>query len=210
MMRLPSLLFFGLLTLLAGCGGQLMQRALDRVVTPDMETQGIGEIEALTAAHAPEMIVWMLDVDRASRLLLAEERDGVLNWRTLDNVRFYTRDGLIIGTRGLGFDLMTADNGNAAAVIASGRAGQVPRVHRLLDGEDNLAIRSYICDIRPVGAEQVQTDVAHFVTALRVDETCHSPRGNIENRHWVLNGRILQTEQTFSQDLGRFRILYLP
>lgn len=195
------------LTALAGCSGQ---GVLQRFAGPVPGVSGPEELDALARAGAPQMIVRMPDRGIASTLRLAETRNGVQAWRALDNVQIYIRDGIIIGTRGLGNDLMTADTGPAADLIRRGQAGRITRIHRMLDGEDRLEIRSWICDITPVGPEPVRTGEDSHVTALRVDETCHSPRGGLTNRHWVLNGAILQSEQVFSQNPGRILVLFLP
>ncbi|MBK6465900.1 MAG: YjbF family lipoprotein [Rhodobacter sp.] len=205
-LRLVSLV--ALLTL-GACGSDLSGKALQRIAgaPPGVDPP---EMQRLTAADAPILIVRLLDRGQASSLRKAGQRDGVISWRALDNVRLYTRDGMIVATRGLSFDLMTSDTGDAASLIASGRDGQVVRVLRLMDGEDRLEIRSYFCDIIPVGPEQIRTGERERTMTLRVDETCSNPRGDISNRYWVLGGRILQAEQTFSPEIGRVQILLLP
>ncbi len=206
--RIFILLLIVLLGLTA-CSDQVRQTALQRLTGPTPGVQS-EEVQRLVAADAPILIVRLLDRGTASSLLLAAERDRVQRWRALDNVQIYTRDGLIIGTRGLSFDLMTSDPGPAAAIIAAGQAGEVPRIDRLMDGNDRLQIRSYVCDIVPVGPEEIRTGERETTSTLRTDETCYNPRGNVLNRYWVSAGRILQAEQTFSPDIGRVQILFLP
>ncbi|MCZ0964366.1 YjbF family lipoprotein [Paracoccus benzoatiresistens] len=166
-------------------------------------------MQGLIAAGAPQMIVWLLDQDRASTLVLAGMRDGVARWRAADNVQIYTRDGMIIGTRGMAFDLMTIDADQAVPVITSGMTGQITRIHRQLDGQDRLKITSYVCDIVPAGSETIRTGETSYASTLRVDEQCYSPSGDLENRYWLHDGQILQSEQIFNRDVGRIRILFL-
>ncbi|VDC33978.1 YjbF family lipoprotein [Pseudogemmobacter humi] len=190
--------------LLAGCTGRVAQEMVDRYG---------GSVPGEAAAPpegAARLIVRLPKAGQAALLHEAGGRDGVRRWQASDNVQIYTRDGLIIGTRGLGHDLMSSDPGAAAALIAAGRSGQLPRIYRLLDGEDRLEIRSYICDILPANSEKIRIGENEWTMALRVNETCHSPRGALSATHWVKDGRILQSIQTFDPALGPVDILFMP
>ena len=196
---------------LAGCGGTaldgLASRLLQRASGPVIGT-GDAEFQRLIAEDAPRLVVWLLDRDIAASLLQAGARDGVIRWRAADNVQIYTRNGQIIGTRGLADDLMTAEDSGLSAALAGG--GQITRIQRFLDGQDRITIRSYVCDLVPAGTETVRTGDTTTTTARRVDETCHSPGGDFTNHHWLLGGRILQTEQYLGAGIGRVRLLFLP
>lgn len=208
MKALAKLMMAALPLFLTGCNMSPSDAIMYSIVGPKLgEDQD--EMQALITAGAPQMAVWLLDRDQASSLLLAGERDGVTQWRALDNVRLYFRDGVLIETRGLGHDLMTTDLGNGVGVIISGQAGQITRIHRQLDGQDRLEITSYICDILPMGRETIRTGEASHADTLRVDEQCYSPAGDFENRYWLQGGQILQSEQIFNRDVGRLRILFL-
>lgn len=209
MSRRARLLVFAVLALsLAGCGSNLPIRTLERLTgAPPGVKQD--EMQHLVAAGADRLILRLPQQNMSSLLLEAGNRDGVRRWRTLDNVQIYTKDGQIIGTRGLGHDLMSADIGTAE-LIAAGRAGQGIRIHRALDGEDRLEIRSYVCDVRTMGQERIQVDEAKWMMTLRVDEICHSPRGGMENRHWVADGRVIRSISTFSDPIGPLELVFMP
>jgi hypothetical protein len=208
MRALRKLMIGALPALLLGCSSSPADLAMTAISGRNLGAE-TAEMQRLVAAGAPQMIVWLLDQDRATTLVLAGTRDGVARWRAADNVQIYTRDGMIIGTRGLSFDLMTADVGAAGPVITSGRSGQITRIHRQLDGQDRMKITSYICDILPAGSETIRTGETSYASTLRVDEQCFSPSGDIENRYWLRDGQILQSEQIFNRDVGRIRILFL-
>ncbi len=191
--------------LLAGCSGQVSQSVLASYTgrTP-------GERVPAPSAEAARLVVRIPQHGLSALLYEAGGRDGVRRWQASDNVQIYTRDGLIIGTRGLGHDLMSTDPGPAAALITGEKAGQVPRIHRLLDGEDRLEIRAYLCDITPGAVERIRTGEAEWTMARRIDEICHSPRARLTNTHWVKDGRIVQTIQSFDPGLGPVDLLFLP
>ena len=204
MMAMAPLMILAAL-ILSGCSGRTSEALLARYAG-----SAPGEVVSAAPPGAARLIVRIPKAELAALLHDAGTRDGVRRWQASDNVQIYTQDGMIIGTRGLGHDLMSADTGTAAALISQGRGGQSPRIYRLLDGEDRLEIRSYICDIIPARAEQVRIGEDEWTTALRVNETCHSPRGALSGTHWVKDGRILQSIQTFDPGFGPVDILFLP
>jgi hypothetical protein len=208
MRSLATLLIAALPLLLAGCESKPSDAITEYLAGPPLGEEQ-AEMQALIAAGAPRMAAWLLDRDQATSLLLAGERNGVTQWRALDNARLYFRDGVLIQTRGLGHDLMTTDLGNGIGVITSGQAGQITRIHRQLDGQDRLEITSYVCDILPMGRETIRTGETSHAETLRVDEQCFGPAGDFENRYWLQGGQILQSEQIFNRDVGRLRILFL-
>jgi hypothetical protein len=197
--------------LLGGCvAGGTVTRAVTRLSGSQMD-RAPDQMARLAAAGAPAAGIWILTTGVASRLVAEGSRDGVIRWRSLENTQVYTRDGMIIGTRGLGHDLMTADPGDAATLILAAGTGQTTRIHRVLDGEDRLVIRAFVCDIAPVGMESIYKDaVGNPVRALRVDELCYGPSGNFKNHHWLRNGRIEQTIQFIGPEIGRIQLRFLP
>ncbi|SED91515.1 YjbF family lipoprotein, partial [Rhodobacter sp. 24-YEA-8] len=107
---LAILLLAGLV--LSSCSGRTSDALLARYA-------GSAPGEAVTAAPAgaARLIVRIPKTGQSALLHEAGARDGVRRWQASDNVQIYTRDGMIIGTRGLGNDLMSADTGAAAALI---------------------------------------------------------------------------------------------
>lgn len=170
------------------------------------------EMQALIAADAPRLILRLPAHQRASTLLLAGERAGVKRWRSADNVQIYTREGLVIGTRGLGFDLMTTSTSpEAAAAITAALPGQLTRLHRLPDGSGALQLQGWICDILPRGSETIRLSEHRSAATLRVEERCHGPDGGFSNHYWLRGGKIVQSWQQISarSRLGQLQLLFL-
>lgn len=198
--------------LLAGCGPGTSDRLMrlggvTRGTVPGTDPAGV---QALIDAGAPRMVLRIPARALAVTLLGDGPRDGVLRWRGTDNAQILTRDGMIVGTRGLAHDLMTVEAGALTAMILSGTAGQDQRIHRLLDGEDGMEIQSWVCDIAPAGSATVRVGETETVTALKITETCHGPRGDFTNTHWTRGGRIIQSHQYAGPDLEHLQILFLP
>jgi hypothetical protein len=98
-------------------------------------------------------------------------------WQTLDGITLSMRQGLLVATRGLGDDLMSAEVDGVLALLrgASGE-GPVPHIRSRLDGEDRTEFRSYQCR-RDAGG----TDAG----LRRVEVLCISPQDRFTNTYWL-------------------------
>lgn len=199
---------------LAACGVGGEVGTDGQQLLPPMPGVDANGVEALIASgRAPRIQLDLVDTGRSALLVFAGgtgEAGGVTRWRTVDNTQIYTRDGLVTGTRGLSFDLMTAETGAAAAAILEGRRAQVTRFHTYLDGDDRTRTRAYVCDIEPLGAEETRLPDGRVLAGLMVRETCHNPERTFTNLHLLSNGRIVRTLQFISDRAGRAQILFPP
>ncbi len=205
-----------MLALLAGCAvAPELPGKLLRAATGDAAQAPVSRDEAelahlLANPATPKVVMRIPAQGVAVSLLLEGERDGVQRWRTTDNVQIHTRKGLILGTRGLGHDLMTVDTGAAATLIAAEADGQIVRMHRVLTGDDSLELQSWVCDIQPGARARLRVGEAAWAETRILRETCHGPRGGFENRHWVASGVIRQSWQYAGPELGVIQLLFLP
>lgn len=166
------------------------------------------QAERLIAAGVPRMELALIDRGTSALLVKAGERDSISTWRTVDNTQIFTRRGLVIGTRGLAFDMMSAETGGAETPILGGRTAQIQRFYTYLDGDDRTEIRAYVCDISPAGAKSVEIPSGSPISGALVREVCHSPGGNFTNLYVVREGRILLTLQFISDRVGHAQILF--
>lgn len=200
--------FFAALSLaaLAACSPAARQGMVTRMV--GLPVSDDAELQAL-ATSAPRALAQLPKHNLAAVVLLAGSRDGVERWRTAERIEIYTRRGMVIGTRGLGDDLMDLDEGGATAVIMAHAHGRVSRIYRALDGEGRIEIRAYICDIVPQGPTTLARDGGP-VSAFLVQETCHGPRDAFVNQYWVKGGKLLQSEQNLATSAGPLRLFNQP
>jgi hypothetical protein len=116
-------------------------------------------------------------------------------WQTLDGITLSMRQGLLVATRGLGDDLMSAEVDGVLALLrgASGE-GPVPHIRSRLDGEDRTEFRSYQCR-RDAGG----TDAG----LRRVEVLCISPQDRFTNTYWLNSaGAVIRSRQWISPALG--------
>jgi hypothetical protein len=154
------------------------------------------QFRALLATTAPAIVVSVEERDAATGFLRQTSRDGVETWISPDNVALYLQAGFLVGTRGLGGDMMSADIGQSAALVLGRGTGQVERFMSFLDGNDQVTIRSYVCDIESRGGREIATPTGQAQTVL-MQERCTNPTQEFQNLYWVsaATGEIVQSRQ---------------
>ncbi|WP_225026137.1 YjbF family lipoprotein [Xinfangfangia pollutisoli] len=191
-MRGLRLLGAGLaLAALAGCGsnGSPFDRLLHK-------SQPSPRFLALHQAGAPVLSVNILNRKALAVMFLETRRAGVESWISADGVALQTADGFLVGARGMGDELMSADVSASRALVLAGRAGQAQRFHSMLDGNNQIRTRSFVCDISLRGPRELDERGAK-VTVRLMQEDCHNPEFSFSNLYWVTQSgaRIIQSRQ---------------
>mgnify|MGYP005847994247 CR=1 FL=1 len=119
--------------------------------------------------------------------------DGT-RWITQDGIALTERDGLVIATRGLPGDLMSADVAEIAAALRAGGAARAARVHRYLDDSNRIVTRAWRCRIVPEGREEV-TLPGGRQQLRRFRERCVGAQVAFDNFYWMSDGRVWQSIQ---------------
>ena len=116
----------------------------------------------------------------AAVVIEAGQNGSYINWQALDGVGITTLKGLLISTRGLGFDLMASDVEGISSFIKHEHEtiGHGLRVHSYLDGENQEVVIKFGCSYERIAYETVKS----------VIESCTSESVSIQNRFW-LNSR---------------------
>lgn len=145
-------------------------------LTPEVRAQ-FGE--------APLMVATLEELSIASILIGVEENRGVFTFSTPDGVSFAFNQGLLVSSRGLGFDLMDADNADIRSAIRAGGVTEAIRIHRYLDGLNQIEIHGFICDV--VKSERGQFRESCYGDELQFQNTYQlDPNGNIAaSRQWI-------------------------
>lgn len=137
-----------------------------------------------------------------SELLFVEDlRNGDnVSWVSPSNEMISLQNGLLISTRGAGYDLLSADVRDVFLALALDRPRAV-RVHRYLDGQNHVLVKSFICEYE----RSFDTTTAYFrvVPVTRVEETCYGLDREFSNHYWVSSaGEIVRAEQWVSPSIG--------
>ncbi|RFP86537.1 hypothetical protein DZK27_14060 [Rhodobacteraceae bacterium 63075] len=209
----PLTLVFGTLCLvfaLASCGNQpgrglvmksITSGALKKNQAPanaDMPSQQ--ELEA-NISHA------LANSDKRLSIVVIEKRDSfsflteisqngpIRTWASPDRRTLSTSSGLIVATRGLGFDLMSASLPGSKALVTSRKAGQAQRVLRYLDGENQKQELRFSCRVSRGKPQKIAIGEIRAST-ITMTESCRSSGASFENTYLVDGrGRIVQSRQ---------------
>ena len=132
-------------------------------------------------------------------LTIGDAKGNVVTWATTDGSTFTLRDGVLIQTRGLGPDLMSAQAPSLADLQTNGGTHQ--RLYFSLGEDDQTVRRTYDCTVSVLGRELIEVfSKTHTVT--RVAETCARPQGSITNEYWIEGATIRKSRQFASGAVG--------
>lgn len=220
-MRVASKLVAGivLLVALAGCGndktgpnpvvsaiGAMAKSSVAKVKSGKSDGTVTGKAvtaaeqrAALEAAGKPILLVSSATLGQTGLLTIFDSKGDVLTWKTPDGVTFSQRGGVLIQTRGLGADLMSAQAPSVGQLMQAGDGYQ--RIYYFLGGDDQGTRRTYDCRTAVVGAESIEIlGRAHKTT--HITELCERPLGKLTNDYWVEGGSVRKSRQWVSGAIG--------
>lgn len=128
-----------------------------------------------------------------------DTKGDVVTWTTTDGTTFTLKNGVLIQTRGLGPDLMSAAVPTVAQLRNDG--GTHPRAYFFLAEDDAAARRDYVCTMSGAGNETIEIyGRAH--RTLRLREECIRPEGKITNDYWFEGTAVRKSRQWTSPGSG--------
>lgn len=176
--------------LLAGC-----QPALQSIV--GTQTSALATISP-TASAGPVMRVQIPSQNSNADLSRIAISNGVETWLTVDNISLSFRRGVLVASRGLGFDLMGADAQGTLTAIAGHGAPVYRRQMRYLNGVNQSTFLTAGCSMKVIGAETVRGQ-----RLTRLEEECQAGRNTFTNIFWLnASGAIVETRQWVSPEIG--------
>lgn len=200
-------LFILIVSLISGCS------ANDPLVQSSgtLRTVFVGEKRPASAVTADEIeraratatgpLLLVEQVETGGQAILVEiGRNG--DYTTYSNAAgqaLTIRNGILISTRGLGYDLMSSDPGGSEQLVRAGTAGSSTRVYRHLDGEDQEFPTVFACT-----TERLRTGSVTGESDLR--ETCTSGDTTIVNSYRLRGGSLAESVQWVSIESGALRI----
>lgn len=116
------------------------------------------------------------------------------------------RDGVLAGTRGFGFDMMSADTGATARLIRARQAGQATKVLRYLDGLGLERPLPLDCTVA-TGASTTYPFAGQSWSGQQVVERCTGSGLTIANTFIVsAEGAVLSSRQWVTPEIGYITI----
>jgi len=156
----------------------------------------------LKGVKGPLMLANLEDRGAYASLSLSGENNGVRTFVTRDRISLSLRKGVVLATRGLGGDLMSADVSGTEAAI-KGRSKHYQRRLQWLDSQDQTQTQVYTCRMAKVGGETITILGTRFSTR-HLRESCTSDRASYKNDYWIGTSRpvIWQSRQWLGPDTG--------
>lgn len=156
---------------------------------PTLEQQRAAVLSAAAKSQsdAPLLLVELPRSNAVATLVIAAQNGDATTWFDPTGKSITTRGGVVIATRGLGFDLMASDVSGRLAAMKGG-----PATYRLeqkyLNGEYQLFSIGFDCTATRRGGQMT--------------ESCKTASGTIENTFTLRNGAAVAARQWLGGDLG--------
>ena len=171
---------FAALIVLAGCGA----------VVSKISGVAPASLQVAAKPDAPHLSMTLENRNIILTIAKVESQNGVAIYAAADGPQVFLRDGVILGTRGFGPDLMSAQ----APSLATLRSGaDHSRSYTLLDGTDTLRRETFACSLQRKGQS--------------LDETCTSPNRVIRNQFsFDSHGKVVNSRQWLGDSAGYAKI----
>ncbi|MDF2143181.1 YjbF family lipoprotein [Paenirhodobacter sp. CAU 1674] len=124
------------------------------------------------------------------------DRSGVGTWITADGSQLMFEDGIVVGTRGFGADLMASDVSDVLPLVQGMGDGIATHLMTQIDGDDHAVTRAFKCRISRAGIDSVVIGTTLVSTQTMVED-CRGSDTSFANYYWVVpaTGEIVQSSQ---------------
>ncbi|AXI48441.1 hypothetical protein C1J03_22075 [Sulfitobacter sp. SK012] len=229
--KMRSLLVgFAAIVILAGCSSENQKETPLRDVFAGSLKEAVGDRNAelrpvvtVTPKMLAETKIAALQVNPekagGSDFLrrVAQRRDSVPGvveiWSSSDRAQVFLRGGVLVGTRGVGTDIISSNAGATVNAIARRGSGAGQRSYVVSNGDNSTTEIVLNCQIDNLGTEEIIIVNQSFTTS-HLRETCTGgPTGdtNIINQYWVQNssGLVKKSRQWAGPASGYFELILL-
>lgn len=229
-MRLRSLCIGLIATLLAGCSSTSDE-------TNNLAQLWFGSVRALVSPSsetAPQPVVVtpdMLARTKVAALQLNAENTGgtdflkrvsrrsdsyagtVEIWSSSLGVQVFLRNGVIVGSRGLGGDMISADADVTVRALQARANRSGPRRYVVSDGDSTTTDMVFECTVRNMGVQNI-TIVNQVFKTHHLQENCTGGPGGdktLKNDYWVETGTglVKKSRQWIGPTIGYFEAILL-
>jgi len=220
----------GLVSLLAACSSnQGNTQSFSKIVfgsVKELATSGTKDPQQKTVV-TPEMLAQTttaaLQVNPEARggsdfLRRVASRDDSSNgtvevWKSSDDAQIFLRNGIVVGTRGVGGDIIAADANVTVRSLKTRSGGSGIKTFTVSDGDVTTTEYRFRCDLRNLGIKEISI-VNLMVTVDHIGEDCiGGPSGEtvIRNDYWVQQGTglVRKSRQWMGPKTGYFELILL-
>lgn len=157
--------------------------------------------EAVAARPQDFMVVNVPTVGISAPARLHTKNGARETWQVQNGATLAYEQGVMVATRGLIDDLLTASSAGVRAAIAAG-GGSYQRGFETLDTQDQLVTTMLDCTMAADGVEEVDLGLRK-VAMRKFSETCQNSAVSFQNAYWFDSaGQMLQSRQFVSVTVG--------
>jgi len=129
-------------------------------------------------------------------------------WLASGNSTMTIYNGILVGTRGTGNDLMNVDTGEVLPAIRGQRA-TATRVNRYMNGLGQIVAVPFVCDYAHQASTRVEIALGTY-PASKIVESCAGQDYSFENTYWYTpSGKPRKTRSWVSPEVGYVDIEFL-
>jgi hypothetical protein len=176
---------------------------------PAPDLRGLLSRAAIDRSPQPLILAELPSQNVVATLIPRDTLDSVVTWRTGRGQTLSFRDGVLVATRSLGNDLMSADVAGTQAALRGGPQQGYSRLMTYLDGQGQTLFRAMLCGMDAGQPATVNSFGVAFPTTLRI-ETCFTTGKRVENRYWLnADSTMRRAEQWVGPGTGPLTIEWL-
>ena len=183
-----------------GLGNKLFEAAQTATGTGAVPAPPTLAPEVANAAPGDVLLVKILSRNAVAPMTKLTQSGANITWQSPGGVTMAFEDGILVGTRGLGDDLMGVDAFDTRAALNAG-GGTVMRRQSYITSEDQIVTRDLTCEITNAGGETLQT-IAGPREAVKFEEDCKGPALIFKNSYWLSGGEMIRSRQVVSAGVG--------
>jgi len=188
--------------------GSVVPAAIKGVLKKKDKTPAVNPLAGISRAQlkdipGPLLFANLEEINAYASLSLIGENNDVQTFLTADKISLSLRGGVVLATRGLGGDLISADVSGTEAAIRKPGGASYARTMRWLDGQDVTQTVVFDCTMTNSGREAI-TILGTTNATTRMKESCTSEGQSFENDYWLGRSKpvIWQSRQWLGKDAG--------
>ena len=210
-MKIAAWITGAVLTVVSACGPLAEKTAIVGVTNSLFGFGGESEEAAVslsTGLTRERIESWSVDLLRVSIIsfeatdvfVKTASNSGRTSWATPEGFGLVFEDGLLIGSRGFGDDLMGADIAGASASLR--RGGNHTRILDFLTGLGQIERVSFQCSTAHIRQDRLEIYERSYDTTI-IEENCTGENLSFKNTYWRdSSGVIWQSRQWISPKIG--------
>ncbi|MES2665655.1 MAG: YjbF family lipoprotein [Pseudomonadota bacterium] len=151
--------------------------------------------QQVTDAAVPLIRVRIPSRSIESFITRRDSNSGTETWFTNDGTTFTLRNGVLISTRALQPDLMSAATPTVAQLSRAGGSHQ--RAYFILGDNDGMQRLSFDCTVASQGSVRL-TVIERVYATTHMQETCTGDAGKIVNDYWIERGSTIRQSRQWT------------